>query len=172
MGLVLLGLCAINQIGLSASVFHMVAHGLVTCGLFMIAGIIYLRFKDRNINTIQGVATVMPRLYGFAVLIILASIGVPLFAPFISEILTIISALNSDISCLIRFSALFALPLLILSSCYMLKFLHKGFFGEAKEENLKINDISVHEFIVLASVLAGLLIFGLFPNTIIGLLGG
>ena len=37
MGLVLLGLCAINQIGLSASVFHMVAHALVTCGLFMIA---------------------------------------------------------------------------------------------------------------------------------------
>ena len=53
MGLILLGLCAINQIGLSASVFHMVAHGLVTCGLFMIVGIVYLRFKDRNINTLR-----------------------------------------------------------------------------------------------------------------------
>ena len=171
MGLVLLGRCAINQIGLSASVFHMVAHGLVTCGLFMIAGIIYLRFKNRDINTLQGVAAVMPRLYGFAVLIILASIGVPLFAPFISEILTIIGAMNSEISIIIRFSALFSLPLLILSSCYMLKFLHKGFFGEVKEEYLKINDISVHEFVVLISILAGLLIFGLFPDAILGILG-
>ena len=171
MGLILLGLCAINKIGLSASVFHMVSHGLVTCGLFMIAGIVYLRFKDRDINSLQGVAAVMPRLFGFGVLIILASIGVPLFAPFISEILTIIGAMSSDFSVIIRFSALFSLPLLILSSCYMLKFLHKSFFGEVKEEYLKVNDISVHEFVVLASVLGGLIIFGLFPNTILGMIG-
>ena len=171
MGLILLGLCAINQIGLSASVFHMVSHGLVTCGLFMIAGIVYLRFKNRDINSLQGVASVMPRLFGFAVLIVLASVGVPLFAPFISEILTIISAMNSDISGIIKFAALFSLPLLILSSCYMLKFLHNSFFGEVKEEFLKINDLSVHEFIVLASILGGLVIFGLFPNTILGMLG-
>jgi NADH-quinone oxidoreductase subunit M len=171
MGLVLLGLCAINELGLSASVFHMVSHGLVTCGLFMIAGIIYLRFKDRNINSLQGVASVMPRLFGFAVLIVLASIGVPLFAPFISEILTIIGAMNSEISVLIRFAALFSLPLLILSSCYMLKFLHKGFFGEVNEEYLKVNDLSVHESIVLASVLGGLIIFGLFPSIILGFIG-
>ena len=170
MGLILLGLCAINKIGLSASVFHMVSHGLVTCGLFMIAGIVYLRFKDRDINSLQGVASVMPRLFGFAVLIVLASIGVPLFAPFVSEILTIIGAMNSDFSAIIRFSALFSLPLLILSSCYMLKFLHKSFFGEVKEEYLKVNDISVHEFVVLASVLGGLIIFGLFPNTILGMI--
>lgn len=171
MGLVLLGLCAINQIGLSASVFHMVSHGLITCGLFMIAGIVYLRFKDRNINSLQGVASVMPRLFGFAVLIVLASIGVPLFAPFISEILTIIGAMNSEISVVIRFAALFSLPLLILSSCYMLKFLHKGFYGEVNEKYLKVNDLSVHEFIVLASVLGGLIIFGLFPDVILGFIG-
>ncbi len=169
MGLILLGLCAINRTGLTASVFHMVSHGLVTCGLFMIAGIVYLRFKDRNINTLQGVAAVMPRLYGFAVLIVLASIGLPLFAPFISEILTVIGAMNSDISVFIRFAALFSLPLLILSSCYMLKFLHRSFFGEVKEEYLKVNDLSVHEFLVLASILCGLIIFGLYPNAIIGM---
>lgn len=170
MGLILLGLCAINKIGLSASIFHMVSHGLVTCGLFMIAGIVYIRFKDRNINSLQGIASVMPRLFGFSILIILASIGVPLFAPFVSEILTIIGALNAEISIVIRFSALFALPLLILSSCYMLKFLHQSFFGEVRNEFLKVNDISIHEFVVLGSILGGLLIFGLFPDTILGLL--
>ena len=172
MGLVLLGLCAINKIGLSASVFHMVSHALVTCGLFMIAGIVYLRFKDRNIDTLQGVASVMPRLFGFAVLIVLASIGIPMFAPFVSEILTVVGAMNSDFSVLIRFSALFSLPLLILSSCYMLKFLHKGFFGAINQEYLKVNDLSVHEFIVLASILGGLIIFGLFPNALLGMIGG
>ena len=170
MGLILLGLCAFDKIGLSASVFHMVAHALVTCGLFMIAGIIYLRFKNRDINTLGGIATVMPRLFGFATLIVLASIGVPAFAPFVSEILTIIGAMNSDLSETLKFSAVFSLPLLILSSCYMLKFLHRGFFAELKPEYEKINDISVHEFLVLAAILAGLVIFGLYPNAILGML--
>lgn len=171
MGLILLGLCAFDKIGLSASVFHMMAHALVTCGLFMIAGIVYLRFKNRDINTLGGIATVMPRLFGFATLIVLASIGVPAFAPFVSEILTIIGAMNSDLSEVLKFSAVFSLPLLILSSCYMLKFLHRGFFAELKPEYEKINDISVHEFLVLAAILAGLVIFGLYPNAILGMIG-
>ena len=79
--------------------------------------------------------------------------------------------MNSEISIIIKFTALFSLPLLILSSCYMLKFLHKGFYGEVKEECLKVNDLSVHEFIVLVSILGGLIIFGLFPDTIIGIIG-
>lgn len=170
MGLILLGLCAINKIGLSASVFHMVAHALVTCGLFMIAGIVYLRCKNRDINTLSGIAVVMPRLFGFAMVIVLASIGIPAFAPFISEILTMIGALNADFSDVLKLVSVFSLPLLILSSCYMLKFLHKGFFGELPEAYEKVNDITVHEFIVLASILAGLVIFGLFPQTILGMI--
>lgn len=172
MGLILLGLCAINKIGLTASVFHMVSHGLVTCGLFMICGIVYLRFKTRDIDALKGVASVMPRLYGFAVLIVLASIGVPVFAPFISEILTVIAAMNSDFSIVIRFAAICSLPLLILSSCYMLKFLHNSFFGEVIEGKEGVNDISVHEFVVLGAVLSGLIIFGVFPDALIRLIGG
>ena len=170
MGLILLGLCAVNKIGLSASVFHMVSHGLVTCGLFMIAGIVYIRFKDRNIDTLSGVAAAMPRLFGFAVLIVLASIGVPIFAPFISEILTIIGAMNSELSDVIKLASVLSLPLLILSSCYMLKLLHKAFYGKLSIVYEKVNDISVHEFVVLASILAGLIIFGLFPDVILGLI--
>ncbi len=172
MGLILLGLCAINQIGLAASIFHMVAHALVTCGLFMVAGIVYLRCKTRDINTLSGIAVVMPRLFGFATAIILASVGIPAFAPFISEIMTIIGALNADFSNVLKFVSLFSLPLLIISSCYMLKFLHKSFFGELPQEYERINDITIHEFIVLASVLAGLVIFGIFPQVLLGMVSG
>lgn len=171
MGLILLGLCTITPLGLSASVFHMVAHALITAGLFMICGIVYLRYKTRDINTLSGIACSMPRLFGFATLIVLASIGVPAFAPFISEILTIISAMISDISVTLKVAALFSLPLLIISSCYMLKFLHKSFYGEQVLNTERVNDISVHEFIVLASITAGLIIFGIFPNAILNIIG-
>ena len=171
MGLILLGLCAYNQLGLSASVFHMVAHAFVTAGLFMICGIVYLRCKTRDINTLCGIASNMPRLFGFATLIVLASIGVPAFAPFIGEIITIMGALFSDMGIVLKYCAVFALPLLILSSCYMLKFLHKSFMGEIQPIFEKINDISMHEFVVLTLITVGLIIFGIFPNVILNMVG-
>ena len=97
-----------------------------------------------------------------------ASIGVPLFAPFISEILTIISALFSDLSLIIKIIAILSLPLLIVSSCYMLKFLHNGFMGDIQEKYNKINDITVHEFVVLATLTFLLLLFGVMPSIILG----
>lgn len=171
MGLILLGLCACNSIGLSASVIHMVAHGLVTAGLFMICGIVYLRCKTRDINSLGGIASNMPRLFGLSTLIVLASIGVPLFAPFIGEILTVISAMFSDMGMVLKVAAVCSLPLLIISSCYMLKFLHLGFMGKKQEIFAKINDITVHEFIVLASITTGLIVFGIFPGFILGMAG-
>ena len=170
MGLILLGLCAFNQMGLSASVFHMVAHALITCGLFMICGIVYLRCRTRNINLLGGIAVNMPRLLGFSTLIVLASIGIPAFAPFISEIMTMMSALFSDLNITLKFVSILSLPLLIASSCYMLKFLHSAFLGEQMECYERINDITVHEFVILASITAGLIIFGIFPNAILGVI--
>jgi NADH:ubiquinone oxidoreductase subunit 4 (subunit M) len=172
MGLILLGLCAYNQLGVSASVFHMVAHALVTAGLFMVCGIIYNRCKTRDINLLKGISVNMPRLFAFATLIILASIGVPMFAPFVSEILTIIAALTSNLSDILKFTAILTLPLLIISSCYMLRFLHNSFFGEISENLKKINDISIHEFVILASLLAGLFVLGLCPSFVLNLVGG
>ena len=170
MGLILLGLCAFNQIGLSASIFHMVAHALVTCGLFMVFGIVYLRCKTRNINLLSGIAINMPRLFGFATLIVLASIGIPAFAPFISEILTMIGTLLSEISIGIKLIALFSLPLLIISSCYMLKFLHNSFMGEQNKAFEKINDISNHEFVILITITGGLILFGIMPSILLNLI--
>ena len=171
MGLILLGLCAYNSIGLNASVFHMIAHGLVTAGLFMICGIVYIRCKTRDINSLGGIASKMPRLFGFTTLIVIASVGIPLFAPFISEVLTIISAMFSELGMILKIASVLSLPLLIISSCYMLKFLHNSFMGESQTRFEKINDITVHEFVVLGSITALLLIFGIIPNVLLGIIG-
>lgn len=171
MGLILLGLCAMNEMGLKASVFHMVAHALVTAGLFMICGIVYTRCKTRDINSLGGIVNQMPRLFGFATLIVLASIGIPAFAPFISEILTITAALFSQLGICLKMASVLSLPLLIISSCYMLKFLHCGFMGERQEAFSKINDISILEFIILAAIVFGLILFGIFPMPLLNMVG-
>ena len=42
--------------------------------------------------------------------------------------------------------------------------------GEQLECFERINDITVHEFVVLVSITAGLIIFGIFPNAILGVI--
>ena len=52
----------------------------------------------------------------------------------------------------------------------MLKFLHLSFYGQKQEKFEGINDISVHEFTVLASILIGLILFGIYPEAILGVM--
>ena len=165
MGLILLGICSLNIIGLSGAMFHMVAHGLITVGLFMVCGIVMLRCKTRNIDCLGGIAKTMPRLFGFASIIVFAAIGIPLLPAFVGELVTIIGTMASELSVAMKFVALFSLPMLILSSCYMLKFLHKGFFGQLAV--CKPNsDIMNHEFVVLFIILVLLFVLGIYPNSI------
>ena len=169
MGLILLGICSMNIIGLSGAVFHSIAHGLITAGLFAVCGIVLLRCRERNINKLGGIAAKMPRLFGFATVIVLASIGLPSLAGFVGEVISITGALASELSDYTKFTALLALPVLILSSCYMLKFLHRGFFGE-EGECKPAADIANHEFVILFSIVVLLFILGCFPASILDII--
>lgn len=170
MGLILLGICSMNVLGLTGAIFHMVAHGLITAGLFMICGIVLIRCKTRNIECLGGIAKTMPRLFGFAMVIVMASVGIPLLPAFIGEIITIVGTMASELSFVMKIIALLSLPMLILSSCYMLKFLHKGFFGQLAV--CKPNsDIMNHEFVILSIILVLLFILGVYPTSIIKIIG-
>lgn len=165
MGIVLLGLCALNLIGLSGAVFHMISHGIVSAGLFMIVGIIYLRTKTRDLTQLGGLGAVMPRLMGFSVLITLAAVGVPLLSGFIGEFMSIYGAFVSTLE--FKVYALIALTVLILSACYMLKFLHKTFFGNLFERWENIKDMTNHELVILTAVTLAVVFFGIFPMAIL-----
>ncbi len=77
MGIVLLGLCSLNLIGFSGAIFQMFAHGVISAGLFMFVGVIYIRTHTREISELGGFGAVMPRLMGFGLILAFAAVGVP-----------------------------------------------------------------------------------------------
>jgi NADH-quinone oxidoreductase subunit M len=169
MGIVLLGLCSLNLIGLSGAVFQMLAHGLISAGLFMVVGIIYIRTKTRNVAELGGLGEVMPRLMGFGIILTLASVGLPLLMGFVGEFLVFLGAFNSPIDSLVpvKFYTMAALLILVLSACYMLRFLHKTFFANLLEKWKNLKDITIPEFVVLALLTAFIVLFGIFPMQIL-----
>src|SRR5439155_14444953 len=95
LGFCVLGLVALNTIGIQGSVLYMINHGLSTGALFLVVGMIYERFHTRDIDALSGLARRMPIFSFFFVLFALSSIGLPGLNGFVSEFLTILGAFTS-----------------------------------------------------------------------------
>lgn len=179
MGIVLLGLCTLNLIGFSGAVFQMIAHGIISAGLFMLVGVIYIRTKTREMADLGGLGIVMPRLMGFGIILSLAAVGLPLLMGFVGEFLTFLGAFNSSVDELnapVKIYSVIAILILILSAAYVLRLLHSTFFGNIFErwgvsvgEKGGLQDITNHEFVVLFAITLAIGFFGVFPMAIINL---
>lgn len=200
MGIVLLGLCTLNVMGFSGAVFQMLAHGVISAGLFMLVGIIYIRTKTREMSELGGLGHVMPKLMGFGIVLSMASVGVPLLMGFVGEFMVFLGAFNSNINELgelnapIKIYTILAILVLILSAAYILRLLHKTFFGNIFEKwtsqgtnrgtnhgtnsgtlhcekiNCEVKDITNHEFVVLFAITLVIVFFGIFPMAIVDII--
>lgn len=171
MGIVLLGLCSLNLIGFSGAIFQMIAHGIISAGLFMLVGMIYVRTKTREISELGGLGHVMPRIMGFALILSAAAVGLPLLMGFIGEFLVFFGAFNSDIDTApVKTYAVLALLVLILSAAYVFRLLHKTFWGNMLEKWGKIQDIANHEFVVMFALTLAIGFFGVFPMSLVNIL--
>src|SRR5712671_6198439 len=61
LGFVVLGIFSFTQAGLNGALFVMLAHGISTGGLFMLAGIVHERRHTYEIAEFGGLATPMPK---------------------------------------------------------------------------------------------------------------
>lgn len=176
MGIVLLGFCSLNLIGFSGAVFQMIAHGIISAGLFMLVGVIYVRTKTREMLELGGLGHVMPRLMGFGIILSLASVGLPLLMGFVGEFLVFLGMFNSQINTIggeilsVRIYSMLALVILILSAAYILKLLHKTFFANIFERWEDVKDITNHEFVILFALTLVIAFFGIFPMAILDII--
>ncbi len=95
MGLVLLGLMTLNQIGLDGAVLQMFSHGVLAGLLFATVGrIVYERTHTRDLNSLSKLqlGRALPFAAWLFVLAGMASMGLPGFSGFIAELQVLIGA--------------------------------------------------------------------------------
>ena len=95
LGFVVLGIFSFTQAGLNGAMFVMLAHGISTGGLFMLAGILHERRHTYEIAEFGGLASPMPVYATSYLLIVLASVGLPLINGFIGEFLVLSGAFQA-----------------------------------------------------------------------------
>ncbi len=89
MGVVMLGLFALNPNGINGAVMQMVSHGIYSGALFLLVGIIYERRHTRSVAEFGGLSHIMPGYAAVFLAMVMTAIGLPLLAVFISEFLAL-----------------------------------------------------------------------------------
>ncbi|MGE5860336.1 MAG: complex I subunit 4 family protein, partial [Ignavibacteria bacterium] len=83
MGFVLLGAFSFNELALQGTVIQLVAHGISTGALFILAGMLQERIHTRDINVMGGLWAKVPFMGGMGLMFALASLGLPGLVNFI-----------------------------------------------------------------------------------------
>lgn len=132
LGFIVLGIFSFQQQGADGAVYQMIAHGISTGALFVLAGYLERRRGSMAIADFGGVATPAPGLAMAFMIAMLASIGLPTLSNFIGEYLVLQGVAFANFTW-----AAWAAVGVILSAVYMLWLYQRTFLGK---EPAKLHD--------------------------------
>ncbi len=164
MGFVLLGIAALNVTGVSGAVFMMLAHGIITGGLFLLVGIIYERTHTMDIGQLSGLSGQVPVYAGITVLALLASMGLPGLAQFVGEFQTLIGAFERW-----GLFVLFASLGILVTATFTLRVIAGMFTGELDERWKGVHDLGGRELAAAVPLALLTVVLGIFPSFALGL---
>ncbi|MFD0767719.1 NADH-quinone oxidoreductase subunit M [Bacillus sp. CGMCC 1.60114] len=159
MGIVLIGLAALNAAGMKGALFQVVSHGLIAALLFFLLGIIEQRFGTSDITKLGGLAKRVPILSGFLLAGSMASLGLPGMSGFVSEFLAFLGLFQAH-PILAAVSAIG----IILTAVYVLRAVMQVTFGQRECEEK--SDMRGLEYIPVVILLACILIIGIVPDVL------
>jgi NADH-quinone oxidoreductase subunit M len=185
MGFVMLGISTLTDFGMSAAMFGMVAHGLITGMLFFVAGSIKERYHTLEIKRLGGLLTQMPRMGWILGMASMASLGLPGLAGFWGEFPAILSAYNPaeglNVTVFRVYMVIAALGT-VLAAAYLLWLFQRVAFGEPKAEfaggahgaddhgHSEFEDVNKFEWIAWTPLLIAIVVFGVVPNLLFSMI--
>jgi NADH-quinone oxidoreductase subunit M len=159
MGFVVLGIFSFTQAGLNGAMFVMLAHGISTGALFMLAGILHERRHTYEISEFGGLAAPMPVYAASYLFIVLASVGLPLLNGFIGEFLVLSGAFQDR-----AVYGILAATGVIWSAIYLLWMYQRVFYGKVTHAvNNSLSDLMGVEKAAVWSCAAAALVMGVAP---------
>nr|YP_009690013.1 NADH dehydrogenase subunit 4 [Haematococcus lacustris]QEG54845.1 NADH dehydrogenase subunit 4 [Haematococcus lacustris] len=175
MSLITLTIFSLSEYSIYNSTFMMIAHGLVSPGLFLLVGYVYERFHTKSLLYYSGIGTYMPLFSILFFLLTCANISFPLFPNFVAEVLCLVSIfaihpLYAYIFCVCQvLGAIYAFwafnriihgyPL----KTYNSKSIITGYTSTNHASIYTIADLSRFEFAVITPLLIGIIVLGLKP---------
>lgn len=161
MGIVLIGLAAMNEAGVQGAIFQMVSHGLISALLFFLVGVLYERTDTSLIENLGGMAKGMPLAAGFLLAGALASLGLPGMSGFVSEFMAFLGLFKE-----MPVIAAVGTIGIIMTAAYLLRAVLGMTYGKAHREFTGVLDLKGVEFVPVVVLMLLIVLIGVFPSVL------
>jgi NADH-quinone oxidoreductase subunit M len=163
MAMVMLGMFALNPVGIKGSIIQQINHGISTGALFLIVGIVYERRHTRQIKEYGGLSKVMPVYAAIFGVMMLSSIGMPALNGFIGEVLIL-----QGVFVVPEWGLLWAAVAatgIILGAGYMLWLYQRTMFGKVEnKKNETLPDLNLREVATFVPLIILAVWIGIYPT--------
>ncbi len=168
MGYVILGIAAAGaltggeeaarRLALTGATVEMVAHGLITGALFLLAGSVWERSETYELPTFGGLAARAPAMTAATTLVAFASLGLPGLASFVAEFQIFVGTFA-----VFPVAAAIGLLGIVITAALFLRMLQQVFLGDLPEQRASWPDLGWRELVPLAPLLALTVVIGVAP---------
>jgi NADH-quinone oxidoreductase subunit M len=187
LGFCMLGLFALNRLGLQGGALQMINHGISTGALFALVGMLYERYHTRQISQLGGLSRPLPWLAFFMLFFTFSSIGLPGLNGFAGEFLILLGMFQRAFAesagadaWQLRAIAVLAVSGVVLGAWYMLWLVQRVFFGplrepptgsDTDEAHAPVRDLGLREIAALLPLAVLALWIGLYPKFFLDRMG-
>lgn len=167
MGMIMLGIFALNENGLNGAVLQMINHGISTGALFLLVGVVYERRHTRMISDYGGLSHVMPGFAAVFMIMTMSSIGLPMLNGFIGEFLILRGVFEVN-----KIWAAFAASGIVLGAAYMLWLYQRTMYGPlTNEKNKNLPDLYAREWAYFIPLIILAFWIGIYPKPFLSYFG-
>ena len=154
-----------RRLALTGATVEMVAHGLITGSLFLLAGSFWSRTEDYDMDHYGGLAGRASKLTAATTLAAFASLGLPGLVGFVAELQIFVGTFSV-------YPVLAAIALLgvLITAALFLQLLQKLFFGDLPERLGSFADLGRWETAAVAPLLALVVLIGVWPTWLLDLI--
>jgi len=161
MGIVLIGLAAMNEAGVQGAIFQVVSHGLISALLFFLVGVLYERTDTSLIENLGGMAKGMPIAAGFLLAGGMASLGLPGMSGFVSEFMAFLGLFKE-----LPWIAAVGTIGIIMTAAYLLRAVLGITYGKAHREFTGVLDLKGVEFVPVVVLMVLIVLIGVYPSVL------
>ena len=170
MGFVLLGVFAFNTVAYQGVVMIILASGIGTGALLIVAELLFDRVGSRSMGQMGGLWASLPRLGGLGMFFALAAMGLPAMGSFVGEVLVLAGLAQEVMAGRLAMAYLvLAAGAFVVSVAYALLFVQRVFQGPpaAWLENKPLPRLTPREVGMLSAAAVAMVWLGVLPNGVL-----
>lgn len=164
-GFIVLGIFVGNSTALTGSMIYMVAHGVSTAGMFLIAGFLTTRGGTQDMNQYQGMQRITPLIAGGFLTAGLATLSLPGLSGFVPEYMVLLGSFKTA-----TWIGVAAVIGVVLAALYILMAYQRVFTGAPDESRRGMTDMDNREKGITGVLIAAMLFLGLYPAPVLAAL--